>query len=256
MFRGNSSKLFVLTSVLTLSFILISFCNVNADDSLLGDKKGTFALIKTDKGTLPVELYPNSAPKTVENFITLANKGFYNGIIFHRVIEGFMVQTGDPKGNGTGGPGYQIPDEISAKALGLDKILVKDASQYHDRAQNFVIQKMGVKSQEELNRRQAEANGLFTGLMNDSVMNLLIKLGYTFKEGLPSKKALRGSLAMANAGPNTNGSQFFINQVDTPHLDGFHTVFGQLISNYDVLDKIIISGNGNSKIISIKIVKR
>ncbi|MDH5656504.1 MAG: peptidylprolyl isomerase [Spirochaetia bacterium] len=242
--------------LILITVFFTSFCNLNADDSLVGDRKGTFALIKTDKGTLPVQLFPKSAPQTVSHFIKLSQKGFYDGIIFHRVIEDFMAQTGDPLGNGTGGPGYQFADEINAKALGLDKILLRDAPEFHGRLQNYVIRSMKITSQQELDRRQNEANRIYSNLMKMSVMDFLIKSGYQYNDQLDSKKALRGSVAMANSGPNTNGSQFFINQVDTPHLDGLHTVFGQLIGNYEILDKIITSGNGKSKILSIKILKR
>jgi cyclophilin family peptidyl-prolyl cis-trans isomerase len=127
--------------------------------------------IETTKGTIVLELYPNDAPKTVENFITLAKKGFYDGTIFHRVIEGFMVQGGDPTGTGGGGPGYTFADELNPNTASY-------------------------------------------------------KAGYT-----------RGTLAMANAGPNTNGSQFFIMQQDMalPHN---YTIFGHVVSGLDVVDAI------------------
>jgi peptidyl-prolyl cis-trans isomerase B (cyclophilin B) len=125
------------------------------------------ATMQTNQGTIELELYDEDAPKTVENFKKLANDGFYNGVIFHRVIPDFMIQGGDPTGTGTGGPGYTFEDEF-----------------------------------------------------NDH-------------------KAVRGSLAMANAGPNTNGSQFFIITADaTPWLDGKHTVFGEVTSGMDVVDTI------------------
>ena len=130
------------------------------------NKKYT-ALIKTAKGDLVLELYPQDAPVTVNNFVTLARKGFYNGLTFHRVIPDFMAQGGDPSGNGTGGPGYKFQDEFSSRT------------------------------------NQA------------------------------------GSLSMANSGPNTNGSQFFICYTPQPHLNGKHTVFGQLTQGMDVLKKLV-----------------
>jgi peptidyl-prolyl cis-trans isomerase B (cyclophilin B) len=123
--------------------------------------------MQTNQGTIEIELFDEDAPKTVENFKKLANDGFYNGVIFHRVIPDFMIQGGDPTGTGTGGPGYQFEDEF-----------------------------------------------------NDH-------------------KVERGALAMANAGPNTNGSQFFIVTAEaTPWLDGKHTVFGKVTSGMDVVDTI------------------
>jgi peptidyl-prolyl cis-trans isomerase B (cyclophilin B) len=127
----------------------------------------TQATLTTSEGTIEIELFPEDAPKTVGNFTKLAGDGFYDGLIFHRVIPDFMIQGGCPQGTGTGGPGYQFEDEIN------------------------------------------------------------------------QHKAVKGSLAMANAGPNTNGSQFFIITAEaTPWLDGKHTVFGQVTSGQDVVDRI------------------
>jgi peptidyl-prolyl cis-trans isomerase B (cyclophilin B) len=125
------------------------------------------AIIQTNHGPIHVELFPDDAPKTVNNFVKLANDGFYDRVIFHRVIPDFMIQGGDPTGTGSGGPGYSFEDEF-----------------------------------------------------NDH-------------------KVERGALAMANAGPNTNGSQFFIVTTEAaPWLDGKHTVFGRVTDGMDVVDKI------------------
>ncbi|WP_084573865.1 peptidylprolyl isomerase [Sporomusa malonica] len=130
-------------------------------------KKNSVALFETSKGIFRIELSEDKAPLTTKNFITLANKGFYNGLIFHRVIENFMIQGGDPKGNGTGGPGYTIPDEF---------------------------------------HRDLKHN--------------------------------EGVISMANAGPNTGGSQFFITLKATPWLDTKHAVFGKVIEGMDVVHAI------------------
>jgi cyclophilin family peptidyl-prolyl cis-trans isomerase len=125
------------------------------------------ATLHTNHGPIEVELHDGDAPKTVENFRKLAGDGFYNGVIFHRVIPDFMIQGGDPTGTGTGGPGYTFEDEFTEHPVA------------------------------------------------------------------------RGALAMANAGPNTNGSQFFIVTADAcPWLDGKHTVFGRVMSGMDVADTI------------------
>ena len=125
------------------------------------------AVMKTSEGEITFELFDDAAPKTVGNFKELAGQGFYDGLIFHRIIPDFMIQGGCPEGTGTGGPGYQFEDEI-----------------------------------------------------NDH-------------------KVVRGALAMANAGPNTNGSQFFIVTTDAaPWLDGKHTVFGEVTSGMDAVDAI------------------
>jgi len=127
----------------------------------------TQATLHTSEGSIEIELFPEDAPKTVANFTKLAGEGFYDGLIFHRVIPGFMIQGGCPQGTGTGGPGYKFEDEFN----------------HH--------------------------------------------------------KVVKGALAMANSGPNTNGSQFFIVTADaTPWLDGKHTVFGQVTAGQDVVDLI------------------
>jgi cyclophilin family peptidyl-prolyl cis-trans isomerase len=125
------------------------------------------ATIETNRGAIEVELHDADAPKTVENFVKLSRDGFYDGVVFHRVIPDFMIQGGDPTGTGMGGPGYQFEDEFN------------------------------------------------------------------------QHQVVRGALAMANSGPNTNGSQFFIVTADAcPWLDGAHTVFGRVTGGMDVVDAI------------------
>ncbi|MBU2219746.1 peptidylprolyl isomerase [Patescibacteria group bacterium] len=151
------------------------------------------AIIQTDKGDIKLEFYPTAAPKTVANFVDLINEGFYNGLIFHRVVPGFIIQGGDPKGDGTGGPGYTFADEINPWSVGL--------------------------SEDEIKSLELE--------------------GYKYTRNVNSYKMIAGALAMANAGPNTNGSQFFIvTEQSQPHLDGRHTVFGRVIEGMEVVRQI------------------
>src|SRR5437773_12404730 len=131
-------------------------------------KPGTYARFETSMGNFTIELFDQQTPNTVANFITLTEKNAYDGVIFHRVIDRFMIQGGDPTGTGRGGPGYTFADEIHPQ------------------------------------------------LTHNS----------------------EGILSMANAGPNTNGSQFFITLARTPHLDGHHTVFGKVSEGMDVVRKI------------------
>jgi peptidyl-prolyl cis-trans isomerase B (cyclophilin B) len=162
--------------------------------------KPTTAVIKTDKGDITLELYRADAPKTVDNFIKLANEGFYVGTTFHRVIADFMIQGGDPNSkdddpsnDGQGGPGYAFEDEINARSLGL--------------------------TAEEVSALESE--------------------GYAYDTNLSSHKMEKGALAMANSGPNTNGSQFFIVTTKAqPHLDGRHTVFGMVTEGLDIANSI------------------
>jgi len=151
------------------------------------------AILKTSKGDIVIQFYPENAPKTVDNFIKLSQKGFYNNLTFHRVIKDFVIQGGDPKGDGTGGPGYTFEDEINPASLEL----------------------------------------------SDQEIQSLKEQGYTFNYDLESKKMVEGSVAMANSGPNTNGSQFFIvTEKAQPTLDGKYTVFGQVIKGMDAVKAI------------------
>ena len=148
-------------------------------------KKKYRAHMETDKGTMVIELFADKTPKTVNNFVFLSREGYYDGVIFHRVISNFMAQGGDPTGTGTGGPGYKFGDEFHP-SLRHDKL---------------------------------------------------------------------GILSMANAGPNTNGSQFFITHGPTPHLDNRHSVFGQVVEGLDVLMSIPQRDPNNRSAPAVKITR-
>ena len=143
-------------------------CAAQKSDKGAGKMANPTAVFVTNMGTFEIELYADKAPNTVANFVELASKGFYDGVIFHRVIDGFMIQGGDPEGTGRGGPGYTIKDE--------------------------------------------------------------------FGEGL--KHNSEGILSMANAGPDTGGSQFFITLAPTPWLDGHHAIFGKVTKGMEVVREI------------------
>ena len=227
------------------------------------EKKNPMCIIQTNMGNIEVELFQNDAPETVANFLGLAEgtkeftdektgkkvkKPFYDGLIFHRVIKGFMLQGGCPQGNGRGGPGYSFPDEIDAEALGLDQLkvvdpekgphpflMVRSKEDYHRIIIRPLFKSMGITSQEELDKRKEEVAARLKSLtLKDAYENM----GYSYSNKGSSHPPVRGSLAMANSGPNTNGSQFFINLADTDWLAGKHTVFGKVIKGMDVVDKI------------------
>jgi peptidyl-prolyl cis-trans isomerase A (cyclophilin A) len=152
-----------------------------------GEQMNRHAIIETNHGTIDIELFEDKAPKTTANFISLAEKGFYDGIIFHRVIPNFMIQGGDPRGDGTGGPGYEIGDE------------------FHP----------------------------------------------SLKHNVP------GILSMANSGPNTGGSQFFITVAATPWLDGKHAIFGKVVRGMDVVNKIVaVPTDGNDAPLEDVVMKK
>lgn len=221
------------------------------------------ALIKTSMGDITVELFAKEAPKTVANFLGLADgkkeftdpktgkkatRPFYDGLIFHRVIKGFMIQGGDPLGNGTSGPGYTFEDEINADALGLNKIpvfdpkkglnpwlLIRSREQFQALILSPLFRAMGIKSQAELDKRKDEVTAR---LKKMTLKEAYENMGYHYSATGSSHKPVRGVIAMANAGPNTNGSQFFITLADAEWLSGRHTVFGKVVKGMDVVDRI------------------
>jgi len=151
------------------ALILVAVCVFNIGGLVNNSEAQSLqAVLETSKGEIVIDLYPDKTPVTVANFANLIQRGYYDGLTFHRVIPDFMVQGGDPDGNGRGGPGYRFQDEIVADL----------------------------------------------------------------------KHSGPGILSMANAGPGTNGSQFFITHVATPWLDGKHTVFGKVLRGQDVVNKI------------------
>lgn len=220
-------------------------------------------VIKTSMGEIVVKLYAKEAPRTVANFIGLAeglvkfkdpNTGesvqrpYYDGLIFHRVIKDFMIQGGCPLGTGKGNPGYRFQDEINADALGLHTMKAVDAQMrphpwlgvrnqedFNNTVLRPLFRAMGITTDEELRKRQEEVNKRVKSL---SLKEVYTNLGYKYDDKLKSHPPKRGSLAMANSGPNTNGSQFFINLKDTPWLTGKHTVFGEVIRGMNVVDSI------------------
>jgi len=158
--KNNKILIWVILAIVVVAAIVASNLMVS---------KHTKVMLETNKGNIVLELYTGEMPITAGNFVKLVEQGFYDEVIFHRVIDGFMIQGGDPTGTGMGGPGYKIKDE-------------------------------------------------FTGTDLD--------------------KNNRGTISMANAGPNTGGSQFFINLVDNNFLDGKHPVFGKVVEGIEVMDEI------------------
>lgn len=243
----------------------------DSTETPLPEKKSIYAVLETNRGAMVLELYHRDAPATVQNFIDLAQgekittspegkkekKRFYDGLTFHRVIPNFMIQGGCPRGDGTGNPGYRFEDEINAISLGLDRAKLREFPSYSRYLNQAVVLSMGIKSQAELTERMEEADRNINLAREEfSILEILHRAGYRYNEVLNSHKARKGSLAMANSGPDSNGSQFFINQVDTPHLDGLHTVFGELVSGFEVLEAVVAGGNGSTTIQRILIIDK
>jgi cyclophilin family peptidyl-prolyl cis-trans isomerase len=238
-----------------------------AEDDPASEPANPKALIKTSMGDITVELLVKSAPQTVANFLGLAGgtkewkdptsgemvkRPFYDGLTFHRVIPDFMIQGGCPLGNGSGGPGYKFEDEINAKSYGLDKLMILADEKPNPEAlsrlmirtqtdfQRVVMRplfaKLGITSQEQLEAKRAEVQKAVDAL---SVMDVWAMSGYKYDDTLKSFPNAPGYLSMANSGPNTNGSQFFINLGDNSWLNGKHTVFGKVLTGLDIAQKIV-----------------
>ncbi|MEZ6195088.1 MAG: peptidylprolyl isomerase [Planctomycetota bacterium] len=239
-------------------------------------------IVKTSMGEFEVELFDEQAPETVKNFIGLAEgtkpfidpkdkkevkRPYYDGIAFHRIIDNFMIQGGDPLGNGQGGPGYAFKDEINAKALGLDKekavtpegqphpgLPLQSQRDFQRLVVNPILKEFGITTQEQID---ANREALEKRMKEFTVYEALVAAGYKYDEKLKSTKPLRGTLAMANSGPNTNGSQFFINTVDNVYLSGRHTVFGRVTKGMDVVDKlgkVKVDPRTNKPVETVKII--
>jgi cyclophilin family peptidyl-prolyl cis-trans isomerase len=266
-------------SLVLLASLLVLGCEEKiAFDHPLSDEKNPIMKLETTAGTVYVELFEKDAPETVKNFIGLSEgtkeftdpatgqkvkRPFYDGLKFHRVIKDFMLQGGCPLGTGTGDPGYKFEDEINAASLGLDTLKAMNAPYAMRDAQMFVAGKLGIHSQADLMSKMEQFQQEIQQVGQMPVMLIYQANGYVYNSGLNSHKAVRGALAMANSGPNTNGSQFFINQVDTPWLDGKHTVFGQVVKGMEVVDTICNSPvNEQSqptteiKIVSLKVYRQ
>lgn len=188
-----------------------------------------YAVIKTNYGDFKIDLFEESAPVTVNNFVFLAQEKFYDGLTFHRVVKDFVIQGGDPKGNGTGGPGYSFKDEINPNSLGLDNILVKQATFLSGLYSTWNASTMAYSP----NSLREHGNDTLADFYEDVV-------GYDYDYRLKSVPFAPGVMAMANSGPATNGSQFFIavSGSDTSQLNGRHTVFGKVIDGMNVVDEI------------------
>ncbi len=188
------------------------------------------ATIQTKYGDIKVQLFAEDAPNTVNNFVFLARSGFYDGLTFHRVVKGFVIQGGDPDGDGSGGPGYNIPDEINPNALDLDKVLVKDSA--------FLGQLYDAYNPDAA----AYSSSSLSAHANDTLASFYdTVVGYDYNYNLNSHKFEDGVIAMANTlKPNSNGSQFFITVTgsSTESLNGRHTVFGKVIDGMDIVDRI------------------
>ncbi|MFT7616945.1 MAG: cyclophilin family peptidyl-prolyl cis-trans isomerase [Planctomycetota bacterium] len=266
--------------------LLLAGTTLSAQDSKPAKKASAnpVLIMKTSMGDIEIELFEKSAPLAVANFIALAEgtkeftdvktrmketRPFFDGLKFHRCIDKFMIQGGCPMGTGMGDPGYKFEDEFNYDLLGFDKIMLFDAAGNQTRSArpdeiNIAVRKaandLGITDQAGFEKRKQE---VMNKLKTVSLKDLMILKGYKHNPKLKvTHKPVRGSLAMANSGPNTNGSQFFINVIDTPHLAGRHTVFGKVTSGMNIVDlisKVPVNGQAQPNVpvilTSVRLVK-
>jgi len=257
----------ILTAILALLLLCpLAQAKDVPQDLYMDNVNNPIMLLKTSHGDIYLELFASRAPETVDNFIGLAQgtkewtdpntrkkarKPFYDGLLFHRVIKDFMIQSGCPQGNGSGGPGYSFADEMNPVSLGLDKeqtfdkkrnihsvigTSLRSQQDFQQKIVDPVARSMGIADAKEPTKEQIKK--IEDKVFSLTVMQALELMGYQYDSKLTSSQPKRGVLAMANSGPNSNGSQFFITLKDTPWLAGKHTVFGRVAKGMDVVDKI------------------
>ena len=249
------------------------------------DPENPLALVKTSMGDFIVELFAKETPETVANFLGLAEgtkefkdpvsgeqvkRPYYDGLTFHRVLKNFVVQGGCSLGTGSGGPGYRFANEINGKALGLDKQKAVDFSNpqgprpnpltgirsqqdFHQFILTPTFKELGITTPDQAQAREPEIKAAVAKM---TVLDVLKNKGYAFLDEGNSHGMKRGTLAMANAGPNTNGSQFYVNLKDNEYLNGKHTVFGRVVQGMDVVDKMsnVAVGQGGKPREALKII--
>lgn len=227
------------------------------------DQAHPLLLLATARGTIYLELFPGEAPQNVSNFLNLVDgnidsfndeenvgftPGYYDGIRFHRVAPGFLIQAGSPHLHPLGMPNQYLPDEINASALGLDRLPVLaidgtasailnigNQQEFGERVLKPLYAEMNIDSVGELEDQQYDVANALQSL---TVMRLYEYEGYEYQNQFPTREISRGTLALANDGPNRNGPEFFIPLVDANWLNGRYTVIGKVVEGIEVVDLI------------------
>jgi len=257
-----------ISSLLLLSFsLLISLSTASADTSTallaMEDSQNPLIRISTSQGEIYLELFPLEAPSNVENFIALAEgekeftnqdtgepiqARYYNGMRFHRVVPGFIIQAGSPAYNSLGLQVNLLDDEINANALGLDQIsaLNPDGSfadvlniesrlDFHEEILTPLYSQRNITDVEVALNRQYQ---ILETLQDLSVKSVYENQGYRYDDSLQSRPIERGTVALANSGPNSNGPEFFINLTTAERLSGKYTIIGKVVEGLEVMDSI------------------
>ena len=246
---------------------LITTFQVYSDDisaeAAMEDPTNPLVLLSTSTGDIYIELLSNEAPNNVENFLALAHgevefvdpnsnarfkPRYFDGMQFHRVIPGFVIQAGSPFHNPLGAPENLLSDEINANSLGLDRLPVMDEQgninpilnignriEFHEVLLKPLFDLLNIKTETKVLERQYEILDILQGL---TVKEAYENQGYRYQEDLPTRGITRGIVALANAGPDENGPEFFIALQDSPWLNGKHTVIGRIVEGIETADTI------------------
>lgn len=263
----------ILTALLLLALSTTAKADVTTAMLAMENQANPLLLMRTSRGEIYVELFPDAAPRNVANFIALAHAevpmfdvsaganvtpNYYDNLSFHRVLPYYLIQSGAPRQAGAPVPEYQLDDEINATQLGLDQIMVLDEAgaphdwlnlqDNEDFQQEILVplyRQMGITSPAMLEARQSAVLSALRGL---TLQGAYENQGYRYNNRLPSRQPMRGSLAMAGSGPNSNQAEFFITVIDAPWLAGKSTIIGQVVEGIDVVDRINQSAvmRGNS----------
>lgn len=259
-----------LTFALIASLLTMSQTRADAisAEAAMEDPANTLILLSTSTGDIYIELLPNEAPNNVENFLALAQgevefidpnsnarfqPRYFDGMQFHRVVSDFVIQAGSPFFNPLGPPNVLIDDEINANSLGLDRLQVMDElgnfnpilnigseEEFHEVLIKPLFSRLNIETEAEMWERQYEVLEILQGL---TVKQAYENQGFRYSESASTRGITRGVMALANAGPNQNGPEFFIALQDSPWLNGKHTVIGRIVEGIETADAI-----GNSEV--------
>lgn len=266
-------------SLTLIAFALLSLltplaaADVTTATQAMENPSNPLLLMRTSRGEIFLELFPESAPRNVANFIALAQAqvplfdvttdsmvqpNYYDGMTFHRVLKNYLIQAGAPRQPGAPVPEYQLEDEINARQFGLHEIKVldtlgkphawlnlKDNEDFQREVLMPLYRQLEIRTPEALETRQFAVVAALQAL---TLQQAYQNQGYRYNDRLASRVPLRGSVAMAGSGPNTNNAEFFITMIDTPWLVGKATIIGQVVEGMDIVDRINQSAamRGNS----------
>lgn len=252
-----------LLSILLMSSAGLTHADLATATAAMDNPANPLMLMRTSRGDIYLELYPAAAPRNVANFIALAEARvplfdistsstvtphYYDGLVFHRILRNYLVQAGAPRSPNAPVPEYLVEDEINARQFGLheQKVLdvfgkphpwlnLEDNARFQAEILVPLYRRLGISSPEAVEARQFEIHDALRAM---TLRQAYENQGYRYNERLVSREPLRGSVAMAGSGPNTNAAEFFITLVDAPWLAGRATIIGRVVEGMEIVDRI------------------